>query len=66
MPAHHVVVGTPAKSVRIKPGFEERAKSVTEKLTSRQDEREISYELPPDLDQFDEFGRMFEPEDRVK
>ena len=66
VPAHHVVVGTPAKSVRIKPGFEERAESVTEKLTSRQDEREISYELPPDLDQFDEFGRMFEPEDRVK
>jgi acetyltransferase-like isoleucine patch superfamily enzyme len=66
VPAHHVVVGTPAKSVRIKPGFEERAESITEKLTNRQDEREISYELPLDLDRFDEFGRTFEPEDKVK
>ena len=66
VPAHHVVVGAPAKSVRIKPGFEERAGPIEDKLTNRQDEREIFYELPPDLDRFDEFGRTFEPGDTVK
>lgn len=65
VPAHHVVVGTPAKSVRIKPGFESRAEPLGDGLTNRQDDREIPYDLPADLDRFDEFGRTH-PGDRVK
>ncbi|MFC6903649.1 acyltransferase [Halalkalicoccus tibetensis] len=66
VPAHHVVVGTPAKSVRVKPGFEDRAEPVEGRLVNRQDEREIPSELPPDLEPFDEFGRTLEPEDGTR
>ncbi len=61
VPAHHVVVGTPARSVRIKPGYEEVADPVEEGLTNRQADREIEYELPADLDRFDEFERDRRP-----
>ncbi|WP_255195109.1 acyltransferase [Halorarius litoreus] len=57
VPAHHVVVGQPAKSVRVKPGFEDDADPVTDHLEDRADDREIPYDLPDDLDQFDEFER---------
>jgi acetyltransferase-like isoleucine patch superfamily enzyme len=59
VPAHHVVVGSPARSVRVKPGFEDVAEPVPEdgRLTNRQAEREIPYDLSDDLDVFDEFGR---------
>ncbi|MEM4782278.1 MAG: acyltransferase [Halalkalicoccus sp.] len=57
VPAHHVAVGMPARSVRIKPGFEDRAGPTEDRLVNRQDEREIPVELPEDLDRFDEFGR---------
>jgi maltose O-acetyltransferase len=57
VPAHHVVVGMPARSVRVKPGFEDEADPVEDGLESRQDEREIPYELPDDLDRLDEFER---------
>ncbi|MDL5362367.1 acyltransferase [Halalkalicoccus sp. NIPERK01] len=66
VPAHHVVVGTPAKSVRIKPGFEERAEPIGDRLANRRDDREIPYDLPSDLERFDEFGRTLEPGDTVK
>jgi acetyltransferase-like isoleucine patch superfamily enzyme len=57
VPAHHVVVGQPAKSVRVKPGFEDEAGEVEERLEDRSDEREIPYDLPDDVDVFDEFER---------
>ena len=59
VPAHHVAVGTPARSISVKPGFEDVAEPVPEggKLENRQAEREIPYELPDGLDVFDEFGR---------
>ncbi len=57
VPDHHVVVGMPAKSVRIKPGFEDEAVPLEEGGTNRQVEREIPYELDDDVDVFDEFGR---------
>ena len=58
VPAHHVVVGMPAKSVKVKPGWEDVAEPVGDgKLANRQGEREIGYDLPEDLDVFDEFGR---------
>jgi acetyltransferase-like isoleucine patch superfamily enzyme len=57
VPAHHVVVGQPAKSVRVKPGFEDEADEVEEQLEDRSDERELPYDLPEDVDVFDEFER---------
>jgi acetyltransferase-like isoleucine patch superfamily enzyme len=57
VPAHHVVVGMPAKSVKIKPGFEDEAVPLDEANERRADEREVPYSLPEDLDQLDEFGR---------
>jgi acetyltransferase-like isoleucine patch superfamily enzyme len=58
VPAHHIVVGAPAKSVKVKPGFEDEAEEVGDgRLENNQDEREIPYDLPEDLDVFDEFQR---------
>ncbi|WP_396611458.1 acyltransferase [Haloferax sp. S1W] len=58
VPAHHIVVGAPAKSVKIKPGFEDVAEPLEAGGERRADEREIPYDLPDDLDTFDEFDRM--------
>jgi acetyltransferase-like isoleucine patch superfamily enzyme len=57
VPSHHVAVGMPAKSVKIKPGFEDETVSIEDANERRQEEREIPYSLPEDLDVFDEFGR---------
>ena len=58
VPAHHIVVGAPAQSVKIKPGFEDKAEEIGDgKLVSRQDEREIPYDLPENFEAFDEFQR---------
>jgi acetyltransferase-like isoleucine patch superfamily enzyme len=58
VPAHHVAVGSPARSVKIKPGFGDVADPMDDgRLESRADEREIPYDLPEDLDAFDEFQR---------
>jgi maltose O-acetyltransferase len=61
VPAHHVAVGMPAKGVRVKPGFEDETDVEPGPLENRQDERELAFELPGDLDRFDEFQR---PPDR--
>jgi acetyltransferase-like isoleucine patch superfamily enzyme len=61
VPAHHVVVGMPAKSVRIKPGWEDVAEPVDGDHPSEREERKIPYELPEDLDRFDEFRRDRRP-----
>ncbi|WP_435347786.1 acyltransferase [Haloarchaeobius sp. HRN-SO-5] len=61
VPAHHVAVGQPARSVRIKPGWEDVAVPLDEAGVDRRDEREIAYELPDDFEQFDEFGRDLSP-----
>ena len=64
VPAHHVVVGSPARSVRVKPGWEDAAEKLEDgRLPDRRDEREIEYDLPDDLDRFDEFGRDLRPPD---
>jgi len=57
VPAHHIVVGMPAKSISIKPGFEDEAVPVDEEGESGRAGREIPYDLPPDLQVFDEFDR---------
>jgi acetyltransferase-like isoleucine patch superfamily enzyme len=57
VPAHHIVVGMPAKSISIKPGFEDEAVPVDDEVESGRDGREIPYDLPEDLQVFDEFDR---------
>ena len=57
IPAHHIAVGVPAKSVKVKPGYEDDAAPVDDPPPSRRQERIIESELPPDLDVFDEFQR---------
>lgn len=57
IPAHHVAVGMPAKSIRVKPGFEEVAEPVDADVDTPREDREIPYELPDDLEMYDEFNR---------
>ena len=57
VPAHHIAVGMPAKSVKIKPGFEAETTTLEEANERRQGEREIPYELPAEFERFDEFER---------
>ena len=63
--AHHVAVGTPAESVKIKPGWEGSAEPITEegRLPRRQAEREIDREIDNEVDIFDEFQRTLSPPD---
>ena len=65
VPDHHIAVGSPARSIRVKPGWESVADPVEDKLTNRADERQIEFDLPDDLDAFDEFGRDLTPPDGV-
>ncbi|AFK19655.1 acyltransferase [Haloferax mediterranei ATCC 33500] len=57
VPAHHIAVGSPAKSVKIKPGFEDVAEPLDAGGERRADERELPYDLPDAIDTFDEFDR---------
>jgi acetyltransferase-like isoleucine patch superfamily enzyme len=61
VPAHHIAVGSPAKSVKSKPGWEDVAVSLEDANENRQAERRIEYDLPDDLDRFDEFQRDLNP-----
>ena len=65
VPDHHIAVGSPARSVRVKPGWESVADPVEDKLTNRADERTVEYDLPDDLDAFDEFQRDLTPPNGV-
>jgi maltose O-acetyltransferase len=57
VPDHHIAVGAPAKSVKIKPGWEDVADPLDAGGEDRTEERRIDYDLPDDLDVFDEFER---------
>lgn len=61
VPAHHIVAGTPAKSLKIKPGWEDVAEPLEDAGENRKDERKIEDELPDDLEVFDEFQRDLNP-----
>ena len=61
IPAHHIAVGMPAKSVKIKPGWESVATPVEDAGVNRQEERRLEYDLPDDLEVFDEFQRDLQP-----
>jgi hypothetical protein len=60
VPAHHVVLGMPAKSVRVKPGFEDEAIPVDAEFEDHRKKREIPYSVDEDLAVFDEFNRPSE------
>lgn len=57
IPAHHVAVGSPAQSIRIKPGWEEAAVPIDETGTSDREARRLHTPIDPDVDEFDEFDR---------
>ncbi|NGM68172.1 acyltransferase [Natronolimnobius sp. AArcel1] len=61
VPAHHIAVGMPAQSVKIKPGWEDVATPLENAGVNRQDERRLEYDLPEDFDVFDEFQRDLQP-----
>ena len=62
VPAHHVAVGTPARSIRVKPGWESVAESVDDGVVDRREERVVEYDYEAaDFEPFDEFGRDLRP-----
>jgi maltose O-acetyltransferase len=63
VPDHHVAVGAPARSVKVKPGWESVAAPLDEGGADNRAERRIDDELPPDVEPFDEFGRDLRPPD---
>jgi len=60
VPAHHIAVGQPAKSVKVKPGWEDVAEPLDAEGGDKESRR-IDYELPDDLEVFDEFQRDLSP-----
>jgi hypothetical protein len=63
VPAHHIAVGMPAKSIAVKPGWESVAEPVSEEMPNERESRLLPYDLPEDLDVFDEFERDLSPPD---
>ena len=61
VPAHHIAVGTPAKSVKIKPGWEDVAEPLDDANPNRQEERRLDDAVPDGIEVFDEFQRDLEP-----
>jgi maltose O-acetyltransferase len=63
VPAHHIAVGMPAKSIAVKPGWESVAEPVSEEMPNERESRLLPYDLPEHLDVFDEFERDLSPPD---
>lgn len=61
VPAHHVVVGAPARSIRVKPGWGDVARDVDDEHPSNRQDRIIEREIPDDIERFDEFERDLQP-----
>jgi acetyltransferase-like isoleucine patch superfamily enzyme len=61
VPDHHIAVGSPAKSVKVKPGWEDVAAPLDDGGEDRSADRRIDSDLPDDLDVFDEFERDLRP-----
>jgi acetyltransferase-like isoleucine patch superfamily enzyme len=57
IPAHHVAVGSPARSVRVKPGWEDVAAHLSASEETERDQRVLDSRVPEDVERFDEFGR---------
>jgi maltose O-acetyltransferase len=60
VPAHHIAVGSPAKTVKIKPGWEPIADQPGP-LPDNRETRRLNRELPTDIHEFDEFERNLSP-----
>lgn len=60
VPPHHIAVGSPAKTVKIKPGWESVADHPGP-LPDNREGRRLNRELPDEFDEFDEFGRDLSP-----
>jgi len=64
VPAHHVAVGTPARSVRVKPSWESVADEVEAANVDRREERALDSTVRvSETERFDEFGRDRDPPD---
>jgi acetyltransferase-like isoleucine patch superfamily enzyme len=63
IPAHHIAAGQPAKSVAVKDGWESVADPIEDANEDRREERVVEYDVPDDLDVFDEFQRDLSPPD---
>src|SRR6056297_1461960 len=61
VPDHHIAAGQPAKSIKVKPGWEDVAEPVDGETTGDKEARHIDYDLPDDLEVFDEFQRDLNP-----
>jgi len=61
IPAHHIAAGTPAKSIAVKEGWESVADPLEDANPDNRDARRIEYEIPDDVETFDEFGRDLSP-----
>ncbi len=61
VPAHHIAVGMPAKSIKIKPEYKDEAVPLDEIPPTEKASRRIDDELPDNLEQFDEFHRDLGP-----
>ena len=64
IPPPHIAAGTPATSIAVKDGWESVAEPLDDANVDRRAQRELDYELPDDIDQFDEFQRELSPPDR--
>mgnify|MGYP000642798538 CR=1 FL=1 len=60
VPAHHIAVGTPAKSVKIKPGWQSAAADLGP-LEDNRESRRLDRGFPAEFEEFDEFGRNLAP-----
>jgi acetyltransferase-like isoleucine patch superfamily enzyme len=63
IPPHHIAAGSPAKSIAIKEGWESVADPIEGGNVDRREERRIDYEIPDNLNVFDEFQRDLTPPD---
>jgi maltose O-acetyltransferase len=61
VPAHHVAAGQPAKSIAVKPGWEDVAEPVDAEVESGKEDRRIDRGIPDDVEIFDEFQRDLNP-----
>lgn len=60
VPAHHIAAGSPARGVRIKPGWESVADDLGP-LVDNRERRQLPSEVPESIEEFDEFGRDLSP-----
>ena len=65
VPAHHIAAGSPAKSVKIKPGWESVAENLGP-LSDHRETRRLNRPLPERFEEYDEFGRNLSPPDAPK